>query len=353
MTRMKTSIRTTQKYGRTRPGPRRLCPRNRGYTLIELVVAMAVASVLFLSMAAILAPVYRTYQRTLERSDARLIAENVLDALRNGTIAASALTAKQGASGSEIDAGGGTYAVVGGALTYRGDAVFAPAYYAGKTISLIASQLFEDTVLATVTVAKGGEALANASAVLSPLKNVLAEYDTSSAAGLYLAASGVISGDGAPSANAVFNLVKGSVYAENGGAFPAFDLSVLVPDADLTALAAAAAARDPGGYTSRQAAYYIALRDLSLYLGVHVAALSDGSFFALPFVTTSSAVTNSSAMPAYLIYYKGLWYAVSETRLADAPVTDVLTLFAGAAPAALDDLVAGTRLFVPLYTLGG
>lgn len=352
MTRMKASARITQKCGRTRAGrhdPRR---GDRGYTLIELVVAMAVASVLFLSMAAILAPVYRTYQRTLERSDARLIAENLLDALRNGTINASALTARQGASGSEIDAGGGVYTVVGGLLTYRGDAVFAPAYYAGKTVTLTASQLFENTVLATVTVAKGGEALASASAVLSPLRNVLAAYDTSSAAGLYLAASGVISG-GAPSADAAFNLVKGSVYAENDGAFPAFDLSVLVPDADLTSLAAAAAARYPGGYNSRQAAYYIALRDLTLYLGVRVATLSDGSFFALPYVTTVSAVTNSAAMPAYLIYYKGLWYAVSETRLVGAPVTDVLTLFESAAPAALDGIVADTALFVPLYTLVG
>lgn len=350
MTRAGTLARTIQKCGGMRSGTRHPRRGSRGYTLIELVVAMAVAAVLFLSMAAILAPVYRTYQRTLERSDARLIAENVLDALRNGTIAASALTAKQGASGSEIDAGGDTYAVSGGLLTYRGDAVFAPAYYAGKTISLTASQLFENTVLATVTVAKGGETLASASAVLSPLKNVLVEYDTSSAAGLYLAASGVLSGGGAPSANAAFNLVKGNVYAENGGAFPVFDLSALVPNADLTALAAAAAARYPGGYGSRQAAYYIALRDSALYLGVHIAALADGSLFALPFVTTVSAVTNSADMPAYLIYYKGLFYAVSETRLASAPVTDVLTLFEEAEPAAL---VADTRLFVPLYTLGG
>ncbi len=231
--------------------------------------------------------------------------------------------------------------------------MFAPAYYAGKTVALSASQLFEDTVLATVTVAKDGETLASASAVLSPLKNALAEYDTSSAAGLYLAASGVISGGGAPSASAAFNLVKGSVYAENGGAFPLFDLSALIPDADLTALAAAAAARYPGGYGSRQSAYYVSLRDLPLYLGVHIAVLSDGSLFALPFVTTVSAVTNSAAMPAYLIYYKGLWYAVSETRLTDAPVTEVLALFAGAAPDALDGIVADTRLFVPLYTLGG
>ncbi len=106
MTRMRASSRITQKYGRARADLRRLRRGNRGYTLIELIVAMAVASVLFLSMAAILAPVYRTYQRTLERSDARLITENVLDALRNGTINASALTAKHGASGSEIDAGG-------------------------------------------------------------------------------------------------------------------------------------------------------------------------------------------------------------------------------------------------------
>lgn len=143
--------------------------------MVELAVSFAVAGVLFISLLIVLAPVYRTYQRTRAQADALLIAGNVIDSIRTTAVTASELTAGEDTVkvGSRIE-----YSAPDGMLVCAIDGkpakpVFDKKYYNGKRITLSAIQ--EDVNIVAVTVTVTGENLPGASSteIISPLRRAL------------------------------------------------------------------------------------------------------------------------------------------------------------------------------------
>ena len=156
----------------------------RGFTLVELMVSMAMAAILAMSLIQIVAPVYRTYRRTLNRADAQMIAENVLDSIRKSAIRAGKVTAN--GDGTGVDVGSGVYWVKGGGLVFTASPVngtpsadqpvFDPKYYNGKAVALsaVSQPGTGDTVVeVTVTVSGSDGELCSLNGVISTLRGVL------------------------------------------------------------------------------------------------------------------------------------------------------------------------------------
>lgn len=148
-----------------------------GYTLIELVVALSVSAVLFASMIAVMAPVYRIYARTRERSDAQLVAGTVLDSIRATCSNARSLTA----DGDRLLVGEtAVFSQAGGYLLLDGDTtdelppdmVLATGVYNGKTVSLGFSQ-DGDAVRVSVTVSGADGAVCTLESTIRSMRDVL------------------------------------------------------------------------------------------------------------------------------------------------------------------------------------
>lgn len=149
--------------------------RTKGFTMVELAVSFAVAGVLFASLLTVLAPVYRTYQRTRAQADALLIAGNLIDSIRTTAVTASELTAETDMVkvGNRI-----AYSVENGMLVCSIDGkpakpVFDEKYYNGKRIALSATQEDENIIAVTVTVTGDNMPGASSTEIISPLRQVL------------------------------------------------------------------------------------------------------------------------------------------------------------------------------------
>ncbi len=153
---------------------------NPGYTLIEMVVALAVAAVLFASMIAVIAPVYRIYARTRERSDAQLVAGSVLDSIRATCSNARTITAEDGRltlNGSMV------FFVQDGYLYFdedteeapEADTVLATGVYNGKTITAFSCTQIEANRLVnlSITVSGGDGASCTLSATIGSMREVI------------------------------------------------------------------------------------------------------------------------------------------------------------------------------------
>lgn len=126
----------------------------QGLTMIELIVAFAISAVFFAALVGVIAPVYRTYQRTSDTSDAQMIASNVIDAIRTTASNAETLTT----NGAAINVGPQIkYFAQDGRLKFSvedGESkdVFDEKFYGGSTIELAAIQLDEGIISVEVTV---------------------------------------------------------------------------------------------------------------------------------------------------------------------------------------------------------
>ena len=179
----------------------------KGFTMIELVVATAVSAILTLALIGVLVPVYRTYQRTLDRADAGLIAGNVIDSIRAGANGAVTVTASSADGSDAVDVSRGLYGAKDGQLYFYDAArenptpVFDAAYYNGKKIELTARQAGYNAVEVTVLV-KGTDAdLFTTTAVVSPLRNALDTESRFSPAGMHETAQAVIRAESASGAS--------------------------------------------------------------------------------------------------------------------------------------------------------
>lgn len=282
--------------------------KKSGFTMVELVVATAVSALLMLALVTVMVPVYRTYQRTLARADAGLVAGNVLDTLRAGANTASSVSATQGG----VDVGRGTYSVTDGILYFydasygaqpsedKKRAVFDPGYYNGKTISLESVQTGYRTVQVTVKVFGDGQELYTLSTVLSPLRNALEGESRYTPEGMYETARAVIaggqnSGGGQTAAN---ETLLQTVY---GGAFPQYDRSLILTDAQLNGLI-------QNSVTGEEAAYYQALLDGStdFYLATYV---TDQSLPVVYLTDGPKGVSDEDpSAKLYLVSYNNVWY---------------------------------------------
>lgn len=218
--------------------------KRQGFTMVELAVATAVSAILTLTLVAVLVPVYGTYRRTLQRADAGLIAGNVVDELRSGT--ASALTVN--ATGTGLDIGRGVYGVENGILyfydaTYgvnkdpdKKAAVFDPAYYDGKTITLSTAQTGFNTAEVMVEVVEDSDVLYTLNATVSPLRNVLDSESRSTPAGMYETARAVISAAAASGGSTSAGINETLLNTVYNGKYPAYDRASILTDEQLTAL---------------------------------------------------------------------------------------------------------------------
>ena len=154
--------------------------RCKGYTLVELIVAMSVAAVLFVSMVSIMAPIYRVFGRTRERADAQLVAGTVLDCVR--AACANARTLRASSDGSQLYVGSRAAFSLSpeGYLLYDGDTadgeapdlVMASGVYNGKTISFSCAQ-HGDAVVLTICVLVKEDALAEVTTTIRSMRAVL------------------------------------------------------------------------------------------------------------------------------------------------------------------------------------
>lgn len=150
----------------------------KGYTLVEVAVALAVAAVMFASMAAIIAPVYKVYARTRTRSDAQLVAGTVLDSIRATCSNARSLTAlPEGLQVGEqavftVSADG--YLLLDSDTTdaLGPDKVLGKGVYNGKTIGLATAQ-DGDAVSVTVRVYGDGTTLCEVTSTVRSMRAVI------------------------------------------------------------------------------------------------------------------------------------------------------------------------------------
>ena len=287
----------------------------KGFTLVEMVVALAISAILFTAMFAILSPLYGIYQRVTARADAQLIAGNVLDVLRrNAAKAQTVLALPDEDSGmDQIEIGADTYFLLNDQLVYASkraenpDAkipVFADSYYNGKKITLDVSQLEENMAEVYVGVYNDDLVLAEATTVLSPLANIVAEYESDTAAGQYaLALAEIQSYTGGGGAGGIEIAIK----QKNGDRWPEFDVKTLIAYERLTALALKAA---NAGHTAL-AAYYTTLAspNTTFYLATYVVTAAGDKFVPIVYLTTNGDASYDDPGQAYLVYFHGVWYA--------------------------------------------
>ena len=154
--------------------------RSKGYTLVELIVAMSVAAVLFISMVSIVAPIYRVFGRTRERADAQLVAGTVLDSVRAACANARSLTASGDGSMLYVDGSAAFSLSPAGYLLFDGDTadaeeadlLLASGLYNGKTLAFSCAQHGE-AVVVSITVLAKDEALAEVTATIRSMRSVL------------------------------------------------------------------------------------------------------------------------------------------------------------------------------------
>lgn len=154
--------------------------RSKGYTLVELIVAMSVAAVLFVSMVSIMAPIYRVFGRTRERTDAQLVAGAVLDSVRAACANAQSLTASGDGGVLYVDGSAAFSLSPEGYLLFDNDTadaqepdlLLASGVYNGKTLSFFCAQR-GDAVVVTICVLAKEEALAEVTTTIRSLRSVL------------------------------------------------------------------------------------------------------------------------------------------------------------------------------------
>lgn len=285
---------------------------NKGYTLIELVVATLVAMVLILSMVTIIAPIYKTYQRTLSRADAQLIAENLLDSIRANASTATSLTAEQDGTKDTLSIGSAVYAVSDDGYLMLGNvAVFPKSYYAGKHLSMTCKQEAANQVAVTLSVSDSQMQLTEVTAVISSMRAVLGtSYSLSTPEGALQALKDAIrnyTGSGALTNEALFREIYDGLY---DGAFPEYSpWSAVSKDRiqELYDIEMAAATKNWAAIN-----YYRALLNNTFYLAVYATGgTGEASMQPIVYLTDSGENRFDTSVhgTSYMVYWNGQWYA--------------------------------------------
>lgn len=340
--------------GTPRKGNNRMTD-TKGMTLVELVVAFALAALLFVSLIGVVAPVYRVYQRTRAQADALLMAGNVVDAIRTTANIAKEVTA----DGNRVKVGNRlTYYTQGGKLVYdvhtgsnpkSAVPVFDERYYDGKSIALVATQEGANIVALTVSVTAGNMPPASTTAIISPIRRILLDSVNSAAEGATTRAREIIAANPTASPDDLFDALYPAPAPGEPDAFPTFDIHTILTANRLNTLRVAA--ENDG--TAVQRAFLATLTDgRAFYLATYMTANSaaNGGTQPVAYITDMTLAQVRAAGQAnatvYFAYFDGTWYIRNPETTGAAPLTE----FDGKSDGELRAYFASGTGFIPADT---
>ncbi|MBC8531068.1 type II secretion system protein [Gehongia tenuis] len=273
----------------------------KGYTLVEAIVAIAVAGIFCLCAAMVITPILNSYRRIAATSDGQLIAGNVLDAIRNKAAYATALNASS--SGEAIDLGNGIIAVSEeGYLVVNDELQFARSYYNGKTLGMTVEQAGQDRVDVTVSVRDWDREIYTVTATVAPLRNVLTRtYSIYEPEGMRQAAQEVVKGyegTGWGANDKSFYELYNQVY---GGSFPEYSLDNILSaekrQAMLDEFYATHGSSDPGRF-----------RYESMVHNAHYLVPFITKDTLVPLIYVTDMPKNATHTRVTMLYYNFTWY---------------------------------------------
>ena len=275
----------------------------RGYTLIEITVALAAAAILFLGIAGLLVPLHTAQQRMLEQADAQLMAGNLLDCIRGyASVAEEVKTASEDAllvDGTELTARSG-------ALTVGGTPEFATQYYDGKTIALTCAPLGENEVSVTIAVSNDAKELYRVAGSVSSLHTVIgtAALDPNEPAGM-LALVEKSTEEYRNTGGLVQTKIFRDVYEnEYQSTFPKYDVWRILSKERIQTLYREEVARN--GQWSAQAKRLNKLLTATFTLAPYIAP---GTISPVIYLTDSPNLFQTQEhAPVFLLYRNGTWY---------------------------------------------
>lgn len=281
---------------------------SQGFTLVETVVAFALAAILFAALFSVIAPAYRMYQRTRANADAQMLAGNILDTIRTTAMTAAELTG----DGDTVHVGRrNTFTIANGRLQYNGVDVYDEKYYDGKTISIHAEQIGENIIRVAVEVTKSEMLTATATGVIAPIRRILGEEGDALAQSELERAQQVAKDNPGHSGGALFEDLYIGADGENTG-FEAYDIHKIFTAARLRALREQAEALG----TEADRAFFAQLEEKTFYLAVYFAETTGQP---VAYLTDVEKADNNAGNPVYFVYYDGKWYMRNPNRLpADA-----------------------------------
>lgn len=294
----------------------------RGFTLVETVVAFALSAVLFASLMTVIAPAYRMYQRTRAQADGQMIAGNLLDTVRTAAMSVQELNAED----NQVRVGRrNAFSVRNGALYFNDDAVYDDKYYNGKHLKMETEQLGDNIILVTMEVSGGGMPdSTRASAIISPITRILGTHELGDAAQLLSDARQVLRD------HAGENLSAGELFqamysgGEGGSEFAVFSLRNIISDARLGQLKQLADDTAKGTKAERDMINeLINIRDdaeRNFYLAVYY---TKNTRLPITYVTDVQEAENDANNPVFFLYYDGNWYVRNPNYLPNADVLDV------------------------------
>lgn len=305
----------------------------KGFTMIELIVAMAVATILCASAVMIIAPIYRTYQRTTARADAQMIAGNLLDSIRKGASNAArikAVTADNGNPG--VDVGRGVYTTDGsgrliyatsetdasGAASVITTPVFDAKYYNRKTMRMETSQAGTNRVQVTITITGDDGALAELTGLIAPVRNVLLDLDPATPEGMTQIAKDTYDENVGNAGTRPDQFLFQALLAQYGNQFPEYSIYDILPQSSWESLLAYYTAQ--GNATYAKALQKVMQATQTFYLATYYQFGGTGSTnYPIVYLTDSKPdrfynpqtgqYTGTAHGSTYMIFWDGTWYA--------------------------------------------
>lgn len=277
----------------------------KGFTLLETIVALAVAGIFMLCAAMIIVPILQVYSRVSAVSDAQLIAGNVLDVIRKEAAYAPSLASGMAGEKPVLDLGDGRTITLSdeGYLTVGEQAYFAPSYYRDKTLALTCEQAGKNQVNLVLSVYQDGRQLCTVEGTIATLRNVLTRsysiYEPEGMRQIALEVAAKQSGR-TPNDDAYWELYR-EVY---GGAMPEYALdNILSRERRQAMYEQALAAYGPYSPTTRR---YKELLDNTYYLAV---GITKQTLIPIVYVTNNVKQLESQTHTSVsMIYYDGVWY---------------------------------------------
>lgn len=153
----------------------------KGFTLIEIIVAMAVGAIFVTCVIALISPTTKIFNRVETSSDARMMTESILEEIRDVANYAGELKAGENgtiiADHSIISINDEGYLVKED--TDKGDMenLFDPKFYAGKTLTMTTVQDGENCVDMTLKVISNGREIYSIDSRLKPVINKSNTFD--------------------------------------------------------------------------------------------------------------------------------------------------------------------------------
>lgn len=171
----------------------------RGFTLIELIVAMAVAAVFIICVIALISPSTKIFNRVEDSADAKLLTESLLEEIRSDANLSGALNA-----GEKDENGNGTVQADDITISVNNEGyliktkngetqlLFDPKFYKNKTVTMETAQSGENCVDMTLNVFSGDRQIYTLKSQLKPVLDVASMYDKNTPEGMLALARGEI-----------------------------------------------------------------------------------------------------------------------------------------------------------------